>query len=189
MKLRTLSSWFLAATLLTVPASRAVAWGAPSAPVVNFTLESSGGGNRTLEAYRGKVVVLFYEDRHHTETNARVKEAVGRYGLANGLQDKVAVVAVANLKGFDFAPASTIARKAIQTIASRFKIEILMDWRGALIDGLGMKDANANVAVIDPDGHLRWRNSGRLSEEDQKSLLSSVQASLPQEGAANPGTN
>jgi predicted transcriptional regulator len=52
-----------------------------------------------------------------------------------------------------------------------------------------MKDANANVAVIDPDGHLRWRNSGRLSEEDQKSLLSSVQSSLPQEGAANPGTN
>jgi peroxiredoxin len=145
---------------------------------VDVTLESSRGGNRALSTYRGKVVVLFYEDRHHTETNARIKEAVARYGQEHKLQDKVEVVAVANLKGYDFSPASNIARRAIKAIASKVGIEILMDWRGDAVAPLGVQDANANVVVIDRAGVIRYRITGRLHEGDEKALLAAVSASL-----------
>ncbi len=151
---------------------------AESAPTPDFSLESSSGGTRALSSYRGKVAVLFYEDRHHTETNARVKEAVARYGQEHRLRDQVEVVAVANLMGYDFAPASTIARKAIRTIASRFGIEILMDWRGIAIESLGVKDASANVIVMDRAGVVKFRAVGRLGDEEQKALLAAVTASL-----------
>jgi predicted transcriptional regulator len=161
---------------VAIPAHVMANAGAPAS--VDFTLESSSGGQRSLSHYRGRVAVLFYEDRHHTDTNARVKEAVARYGMENNLQEKVSIVAVANLKGYDFVPASTFARKAIQSIAARHKVEILMDWRGVVIDKLGVKDSNANIVVLDRNGGVRFRATGRLNDEQQKALLAAVQASL-----------
>lgn len=151
---------------------------APRPNGVDFTLETSSGGNKSLSIFRGKVVVMFYEDRHHTETNAKVKEAVGKYGLENKLQGKVEVLAVANLKGYDFNPAEGIARRAIQGIAARFGISIWMDWKGVVIDKVGVQDGNANVVVFDKDGVVKWKRAGRLSEVDQQGLLDAVKAAL-----------
>ncbi len=174
-----LPALFAVLSLLTFDASRARAASEKAEmDPVDVTLESSGGGNRAISTFRGKVVVLFYEDRHHTETNARVKEAVARYGLEHHLESAVAVVAVANLKGYDFSPASNIARRAIRAIASKLGIEILMDWRGVAIDALGVQDANANVVVLDRSGVVRFRVTGRLHDGDEKALLSAVSASL-----------
>jgi hypothetical protein len=155
--------------------------GPPAAPRpagVDFSLETSAGGSKALSTLRGKVVIMFYEDRHHTDTNARVKEAVGKYGVENKLQGKVEVLAVANLKGYDFNPAEGIARRAIQGIASRFGITIWMDWKGVVIDKVGAQDANANVVVFDKDGVVKWKRAGRLSDADQQSLLDAVKAAL-----------
>ena len=162
----------------TVAAEDAAPQQAPRPAGVDFTLETSSGGNKALSSLRGKVVVMFYEDRHHTETNAKVKEAVGKYGLENKLQGKVEVLAVANLKGYDFNPAEGIARRAIQAIAARFNISIWMDWKGVVIDKTGAQDANANVVVFDKDGAVKWKRAGRLSEADQQSLLDAVKAAL-----------
>jgi peroxiredoxin len=168
-----LSSLVLGMVVFDAPASAST-----DADAVDVTLESSRGGNRALSTYRGKVVVLFYEDRHHTETNARIKEAVARYGQEHKLQDKVEVVAVANLKGYDFSPASNIARRAIKAIAAKVGIEILMDWRGDAMTPLGVQDSNANVVVLDRGGVIRYRITGRLHEGDEKALLAAVSASL-----------
>lgn len=152
---------------------------APARPAgVDFTLETSSGTQQSLSSLRGKVVVLFYEDRHHTETNAKVKEAVAKYGLENKLQGKVEVLAVANLKGYDFSPASDIARRAIRAIASRFGISIWMDWKGVVQDKLGVQDANANVVVLDKDGVVKWKRTGRLGETEQQGMLDAVKAAL-----------
>jgi predicted transcriptional regulator len=151
---------------------------APRPAGVDFTLETSAGGTKALSSLRGKVVVMFYEDRHHTETNARVKEAVGKYGVDNKLQTKVEILAVANLKGYDFNPAESIARRAIQGIAARFNISIWMDWKGVVIDKVGVQDANANVVVFDKDGVVKWKRAGRLGDAEQQSLLDAVKAAL-----------
>ena len=171
-----LSTLVLGMVAFDAPASASA--DADVAVAVDVTLESSRGGNRAISTYRGKVVVLFYEDRHHTETNARVKEAVARYGQEHKLQDKVEVVAVANLKGYDFSPASNIARRAIKAIAAKVGIEILMDWRGDAMTPLGVQDSNANVVVLDRGGVIRYRTTGRLHDGDEKALLAAVSASL-----------
>ena len=88
------------------------------------------------------------------------------------------VLAVANLKGYDFNPAEGIARRAIQGIAARFGISIWMDWKGVVIDKVGVQDGNANVVVFDKDGVVKWKRAGRLSEVDQQGLLDAVKAAL-----------
>ncbi|MFO0675082.1 MAG: redoxin domain-containing protein [Polyangiaceae bacterium] len=152
--------------------------GARRAAPVDFTLETSAGKNRSLSEHRGKVVVVFYEDRHHTETNARTKEALARYGEKEKLGEKVVILAVANLKGLDFVPASSFARKAIRAIASRVGIEIWMDWKGAVATALGAADADANVVVVDKSGAVTMRARGAVSESDEKALFEAVKNAL-----------
>ena len=151
---------------------------APASSTVDFTLETTAGKNESLSDYRGKVCVVFYEDRHHVDTNLRVKDAVANYGAKNKLNDKVAIIAVANLKGFGVEPAATIARKAIMGIAKAADISIWFDWKGIVIDKLGVQDSNANVVVVDKQGVIKWKKSGRLSDQEMKDLLAQVQASL-----------
>jgi predicted transcriptional regulator len=168
----------LAAVATTLVPSSAVATGPSASTPVDVVLESSAGGKRAISAYRGKVVVLFYEDRAHTETNAHVKEAVARYGVAHGLAGAVAVVGVANLRAYDFFPASSFARGAIRDVATKHGIEILMDWSGAADQAIGVVNDDANVVVIDRSGIIRFRGHGALGPREEKLLLDAVSASL-----------
>lgn len=161
--------------LFVAPVARA---GTPATGPVDFTLETSSGKKDSLSNYRGKVVVIFYEDRMHVETNIKTKLAIEKYGAEHQLQDKVAVLAIANLKGLDFNPARDIARNAIRGMAQRFDVSIWMDWKGQLIDLLGVADENANVVVIDKQGVLTWKKTGRLGDAEQKEMLAAVNAAL-----------
>src|SRR5688572_27963687 len=98
---------------------------------VDVVLESSSGVSRRLSEHRGKVVVLFWEDREHQAQNVALKEELGRFAQDARLVREVAVVAVGDVKAWDFAPARAIVRGAIGAITRVLGIEIWLDWKGA----------------------------------------------------------
>src|SRR6478609_2898838 len=53
----------------------------------------------------GKPTVLFYEDKDGTFQNQALKDALFQKGKENGLLQAVSVVAVANVRVFDWFPA------------------------------------------------------------------------------------
>ena len=70
----------------------------PGEPV-EFSLEETSGQTRTMSAVRGRVVILFYEDRDHTDVNRDFKEYLHRFILDNHLSEQTTTYAVANCGG------------------------------------------------------------------------------------------
>ncbi|MFY0563913.1 TlpA family protein disulfide reductase [Archangium lansingense] len=142
-----------------------------------------------LSRWRGKPVILFYEDRHSTTLNSPLKEALFSRGQELGLLDAAHVVAVANLESFDFFPARGIALSHVRDEEKKWGIPILVDLKGTLGRApWNLPTKTSSVVLLDDHGTLVYRYSGRMKEEDQKTFFQTLGALLgkdiPQE--SNP---
>jgi hypothetical protein len=141
--------------------------------VVDVELESSGGGRRRLSDHRGRVVVLFWEDRESNQANAAAKKDLDRITAAVG--GELVVVAVGDVSAFDFPGARSVVRTAIRTMAKAIGVEILLDWKGALASPpFGLQPGTSNVMVLDRQGRPAFRHRGELSAERRRELLERV---------------
>ncbi|HYO58213.1 hypothetical protein [Archangium sp.] len=142
-----------------------------------------------LSRWRGKPVILFYEDRHSTTLNSPLKEALFSRGKELGLLEAARVVAVANLESFDFFPARGIALSHVRGEEKKWGIPILVDLKGTLGKApWNLPGKTSSVLLLDGNGMLVYRYSGRMDAEAQKmffqTLGSLLGRDIPQE--ANP---
>ena len=164
----------LTAALLAASTSLAAP---PQAGPMDATLRGSDGKEVTLSRWRGKPVILFYEDRHSTTLNGPLKEALFSRGQELGLLDAAFVVAVANLESFDFFPARGIALSHVRDEEKKWGIPILVDLKGTLREAPWNLPAHtSSVLLLDGNGALIYRYSGRLREEDQKLFFQTLGA-------------
>ncbi|MFO0715175.1 MAG: hypothetical protein U0353_35385 [Sandaracinus sp.] len=141
-----------------------------SAPA-DFSLEETSGLTRTLLEVRGRIAIVFYEDREHTPDNQELKHTLHRYVLDNGLRDQLTTYGVANVTGLD-GVVRDMARAAIRTIASQYGIQILLDWDGALQRApFGFPASGATIALFDREGRMRYRVTGALTAAQQTELF------------------
>lgn len=159
----------LASALALAVGARAQVVETPGEPV-EFSLEETSGQTRTMGAVRGRVVIVFYEDRDHTELNRDLKEQLHRFVIDNHLQPQVTTYAVANVHGID-GVIRDMARTAIRAVASQYGIQILLDWDGVLQRApWSMSGSDANVALVDRQGRIRWRHAGAVGEAERTSF-------------------
>lgn len=152
------------------PAARAQEVDPPGEPV-EFALEETSGQTRTMSAVRGRVVVIFYEDREHTDLNRELKLTLHRFIVDNQLRDQTTTYAVADVQGID-GVVRDMARAAIRAIASQYGIQILLDWDGALArPPFSLRHGDANLALVDRQGRIRWRHSGAIGEAERSSFF------------------
>lgn len=128
-------------------------------------LESAFGGARSLAAWRGRVVVLVYEDKDASDQNAALKRELAPE--LQGARD-AAVVPVADLRGFDFFPASSFARRAVQGVAHANRAEVLIDWKGALGNAYRLPRGQSAVLLLDRAGEVRYRHLGALDGSERR---------------------
>jgi hypothetical protein len=144
----------------------------PSGPqegALDATLRGSSGKEVKLSRWRGKPVILFYEDRHSTTLNAPFKELLFTRGQALGLLDAATVVAVANLESFNFFPARDIALSYIRDEEKKWGIPLLVDWEGTLGEApWGLPKKTSSVLLLDALGRPLFHSSGRMSGEDME---------------------
>ena len=147
--------------------------GLAEAPV-DFELESSSGGSRRLASLRGRVVVIFWEDRERHRANLALKRALSALD-APGL----CLIAVGDVKDYDFEPVRAIVRVALSALARAIGVEILLDWRGTLAAApFSLTPGAPNVLVIDPEGRPVLRARGELAPMAQREVLETVRAEL-----------
>lgn len=161
----------LAATLLT---QAALASQSPDAPP-DAALRTSSGAPVRLSRWRGKPVILFYEDRDSTSLNAGLKEDLFARGRERNLLGSAWVVAVANLKAFDFFPARQIALSYVRDEEKKVGVPILVDLdgtMGATPWSLPMK--TSNVLLLDAQGAVVYRYSGRMKPEEQVTFFTKL---------------
>jgi hypothetical protein len=133
-------------------------------PPVHATLDSMRGGRRSLEAERGRrIVILFYEDRPHLQDNEQLKGNVRRFIETNNLRDRVLVYGVANLGDLGGAAPHDLVRRMIRPLIDRWGVEILLDWDGALRrPPFSFRTNSSNIAIVDRDGRIAFRSTGEL---------------------------
>ncbi|WP_235216954.1 peroxiredoxin family protein [Archangium violaceum] len=149
---------------------------------MDATLRGSNGKEVALSRWRGKPVILFYEDRHSTTLNSSLKEALFSKGRELGLLDAAFVVAVANLESFNFFPARGIALSHVRDEEKKWGIPILVDLKGTLgAAPWNLPTKTSSVLLLDSQGALVYRYSGRMQEEDQKAFFQTLGALLGRE--------
>ncbi|MDC0710442.1 hypothetical protein POL68_18335 [Stigmatella sp. ncwal1] len=152
----------LAVTLVTGGARAQQPSGAMDA-----SLRNSEGSPVRLSRWRGKPVILFYEDKDSVNLNAPLKERLFELARERGLQESAWVVAVANLEKFNFFPARQIALSYVKDEEKKAGVPILVDLEGTLGKApwkLPMK--TSTVMLLDAEGTLLYRYSGRMAEKD-----------------------
>jgi predicted transcriptional regulator len=165
--------------LATVVPAPARVQDVPPSDVVEFSLEETSGQTRTMSAVRGRVVVLFYEDREHTETNREFKLLLHRYILDNHLEAQTTTYAVANVGSIGDGVVRDLARTAIRAVASQYGIQILLDWDGILQAApFSLRDRDANLALVDRQGRIRWRHAGPVADAQRRSFFAMLRRLL-----------
>jgi hypothetical protein len=127
-------------------------------------IESTFGATTTLEAHRGRAVVVFYEAYRHVRDNEALKRACGRLVERDVHGDRLRVLGIANVAGLGALPVRSFVRLAVQAAAAYYGIELWMDWDGALARAPYGLDGGSNVMVLGPDGAVLFRASGPISD-------------------------
>lgn len=136
-------------------------------------LSTTGGSYvRLADLFRGRPTVLFFEDKDSTALNQRLKDVLFATGKERGLLDAVSIVAVANLKGYDWFPARNFVVSAVKDSEKSFGLPIYLDWSGALTRApWALKPDSSTVVLLDRAGAVKWKKQGRLGAHEIDEVL------------------
>lgn len=156
---------------------------APAPPLApEFALEGTSGQTRRLRDYRGRVVILIYEDRDSNQQNDALKRELADRARAQDLTRDVAVVPVANLSSYSFWPASGFARDAVVDIARQQNMEILIDWSNAMSGAYRFRPATSYVMVLSREGRVLFRYAGPLPSRERMRFFSVIGDAMARPG-------
>ncbi len=149
-----------------------VVTGAGVTPIMNATLETSAGEVAMLSGLISKPTVIFYEDRDSTKLNQHVKDALFEQGKEKGLLGAVGVVAIANVKEWNWFPARNFVLKAVREVEAKVHIAVYLDFAGSMTSApWSLPSKTSTVMVVDAHAQPLLQFKGRLSAEEQEKLF------------------
>jgi predicted transcriptional regulator len=123
-----------------------------------------------LSGLRGSVAVLIDGDRTGSQFNGVWGSAVRSRYKGSGDQ-RVAIIYVAHLQSVPGFMRGYVRKKFLGKDSAHPAGRILLDWHGVVADRLGFRADVANVYVIDREGILRYKQSGKGVGTDLDSLF------------------
>jgi hypothetical protein len=135
-------------------------------PAPDFLVSAGDGVCASLSNYREKIVLCFYETNSSRNMNNPLKATLRNDPdiVRAGAQGSLIVLAVADCSS---APSflRMIWNKALISESRKEGYRIYGDWDGKMRDAFGFEKEKANFAVIDARGRVRFKYSGKLSED------------------------
>lgn len=168
-----MKAWIASALAVTLATGGAGAQ--PSAGSLDATLRGSDGESVRLSRWRGKPVILFYEDKDSTTLNAPLKTELFERGRQHGLLNAAWVVAVANLERFNFFPARQIALSYVRDEEKKVGVPILVDLDGTLGKSpWQLPTKTSSVVLLDATGAVVYLHSGRMAEAETQRFFDAL---------------
>jgi hypothetical protein len=156
----------LAVRLLFMAALVSGAVGVADIPRLDAALLDARDAAVHLSSFRGKPLVLFYEDRFSAEQNTKLKQALRERAEARQHGRGARVVGVANVAAYDFWPARGFVLSAVRAVERRDRVPVLLDWKRVLGEApWSLPDGASSVVLLDAEGHLVRAWSGVVEGE------------------------
>lgn len=144
----------------------------------NARLEDADGRARELSAFKGKPILIVYEDRDSALQNQPLKEALSKLAKGGLSRSALVVAAVADVSAYDYWPAKGFVKDAIREQSRQQGTPIYCDWSGAFRGAYRLKSGLSSVVLVGRDGHVLFAGEGAMSEGERKRLLSLLEAQV-----------
>ena len=181
-----MKAWLAGVLTMSLAANGGPEHSPPASPL-DATLHSSDGAQAPLSKWRGKPVILFYEDKDSTRLNLALKEELFERGRQHGLLEAAWVVAVANLEKFNFFPARQIALSYVRDEEKKVGVPILVDLEGTLGDSpWSLPKKTSTVMLLDATGAVVYSYSGRMEEAERKTFFTTLSRLIGVDLGAEP---
>ena len=139
---------------------------------VNAPMDTTDGSRVMLASFRGKPAIVFYEDKDSMTLNKPLKDALFAEGRKRNMLDAVHVIAVANLKGFDWFPAKQFALDGVRKAERDFGLPVYMDFDGSFSkSGLQLPQRSSTIVLLDKFGRETWRHTGALNVSEASKVV------------------
>lgn len=165
------------AALYAAPLASPVVAQAMLNSVADFALPTTAGVTRSIVQYRGRVVLLFFEDRGTVRQNEHLRRALTQVQRTEPpLAGLFALVPVANVSGYNYWPMRHFAEQTVRSYARNTGIELWLDWSHTLQSRLRLREGVSNVVVIDRHGRVRYHRWGRVPDTEVTPFMNLLRA-------------
>jgi len=137
-----------------------------------FQVESGDGKVLQGKMLRGKVVVLFYEDKDAIVKSRPLKAILNAYYKEQKKEDRQMImrVPIINCSGASW-PFLGIWKSRLIENSTRVGMTVYGDWDGRMGTAYGMKGDDTNLLILDKRGIIRYFQSGVASNNGETAAI------------------
>ncbi len=162
----------LAATATALPAVGATGPGG--------TVVDAEGRGLDLHAIKGKPTLLVYEDKEATKQNLQLKSELSKLAAGDIYRQAIALVAVADVEGYDYWPARGFVKSAIRTESKKLGNTIYVDWTGGVRKAAGFTKGMSTIMLMGRDGKVLFSHEGAMAGPERTRLLALLKEQVEQ---------
>lgn len=132
-------------------------------PAPPFQVESGDSQKLSLDNVRGRVIVLFYENRHVIRQNLALKDELTRVYLAQPekvQQDIFRLVVIDCSEAI--LPTLPIWKRQLKAHSRKEGFTIYGDWHRTMFKDYRMQADDSNFLIIDKHGVIRYSATGKI---------------------------
>lgn len=167
-----------ALALAAYPATPAFALPKEGVTAPNARFEDVDGRATELKAFKGKPILLVYEDKDSAQQNQALKDDLAKLAKGDRYKATVALAAVADVSSYDFWPAKGFVKDAIREESKKQGTTIYCDWNGSVRTAYQLRRGVSNVILVGKDGRVLFAAEGKVSAEERKRLISILRGQI-----------
>jgi predicted transcriptional regulator len=170
-KLRPLLVSVAALALSTLGSSPALALPNEGDAAPNARLEDADGRALELKAWKGKPILIVYEDKDSATQNQALKDALSKLAKGDRYKSAVALAAVADVSSYDYWPVKGFVKDSIREESRKQGTTIYCDWSGTFRGTYRLKSGVSSIVLVGRDGHVLFAAEGAVSAGERARLL------------------
>jgi hypothetical protein len=148
--------------------------------------ESGDGDRLTLDTFRGKVAMFWYESKGKDvqALNAPLKAAIKSFAEhALRHPDQLVVIPIGDVSHILW-PFKGLARSRLREVSKELGLTVYGDWDGEILRAYRFYEDDSNLMFIDQSGIIRFRVHGKIPSRDYPAILARIRELVDGEDAA-----
>lgn len=140
-------------------------------PGANASMEDADGRRTSVSAFRGKPILIVYEDKDSATVNQAMKDDLAKLAKGDRYKDAVALLPLADVSSYDFWPVKGFVKDAIREESRKVGATIYCDWDGSFRSAFDIRVGSSSIVLIGRSGAVRFASEGALSAAQREELI------------------